>query len=274
MRRLIALALLVVGCSAIGPSTTPAVPTISFITPQPSVTGDACWLVPDLTVLAGRPNPAAYGSDSGGNLTCLWMYGPKPPYDGFALDVDPSDQFDGVKAYYDTKAAPTTVVGLGSEAYYWSGIAVGSEQLSYLLALAPPNTILIEIAVGDRSHDRDIAVAVAQSAIERLPLMPVSSPTPVPTPLAIHGTGNVYSAPFPLAGGIYVASTETVGGCSATLDLTPESGATSYSTARLAPLPTDAAASPAPIVVPADSYVIRATRSTPDCRWSVTLTHV
>jgi hypothetical protein len=202
------------------------------------------------------------------------MYGAKPPYDGFALDVDPSDQFDDMKAAYDKKAAPTTVVGLGSEAYYWSDLAVGNDRPSYLLVRAAPNTILIEIAVGDRSHDRDIAVAVAQSAIERLPLMPVSSPTPVPTPLAIHGTGNVYSAPFPLAGGVYVASTETVGGCSATLDLTPESGATSYMTARLAPLPTDATASPPPIVVPADSYVIRATRSTPDCSWSVTLTHV
>ncbi len=169
MRRLIALALLLAGCTAASPT-----PAVAFITPRPSFGGDACALVPDAETIFGQPLPSAQPSKPNplarttidGEAVCDWSFAAGTA-DAVELGVAPSAKFAEWKSTNDTFGPATQVTGLGSEAWYWP--AVAASPYSFLIVQTPDYAIELAVALGDHSRDRDIAVAVAQSALARLP---------------------------------------------------------------------------------------------------------
>lgn len=153
-----------VGCTALNPT-----PTVMFVTPHPSFGGDACSLVPYVASIIGSPLPR--GTPIAGNVdgisVCSWLLGANPP-EGVGINVTVPEKFDAWKARYDGLEPATQVIGLGSEAWFWPVVTQASSN-SYLIVRTPSYAIHIGVSVGDHSRDRDVAVAVAQSALERLP---------------------------------------------------------------------------------------------------------
>jgi hypothetical protein len=146
---------LVVACG----SPAPSAPDIETALPSQPGSVAACALAPDLAAIVGREpiaSPSSYRL--GANERCLWVYGNDPSrYVG--LTVGPAATHDETIASYG-EGEP--VGDLGDDARWWQGTRTIS-------VLAGNRAFQVDFQLDEGDGTRELAVALARHALDRLP---------------------------------------------------------------------------------------------------------
>ena len=153
----LAAGLLAVACA----TTTPSPPPSATPSAGPSA-GGPCALVPDIASAVGRPpiaSPNTYAV--GGTERCMWVVA-RDPSRYVGLSVGPAANH---AATIDAFGEGEVVDGMGDDARWWPAgrtlsVAVGDRSLQ------------VDLRLDDAEATRELAVAVAQQALETLGLAP------------------------------------------------------------------------------------------------------
>jgi hypothetical protein len=126
-------------------------------TPTPTPVG-VCALVPDMDALVGKTSLGPPGAFTLNDFDrCLWTYASTP-----ARSVGVSvGAIRGHKGAIDNLGDGEQLTGIGDDARWWAG--------THLLSVAVgQRTLQVDLQLDDADVSRDLAVSIAQAALQNL----------------------------------------------------------------------------------------------------------
>ena len=149
-------ALLVAGCGQPTNSPSPSSATAPGASFEAS---NACLLVPDMDTVVGKAALVAPAEYQTGPLSrCTWVYGKDPTRSIGVIFGPVVSHTDTIKTFGQGEA----IAGLGDDARWWPG----NRTLSVAVG---PRSFQIDLQLDQADVSKDLAVAIARSAVANLP---------------------------------------------------------------------------------------------------------